>query len=73
MIAAPITRIAHTVDSSPEEKPDRMVVAGPVVEDSAISRTGLRRVDVKCSVRSWMTLANRRPNKTAQKVRKSPT
>ncbi len=30
MITAPITRIAHTVDSRPTAKPLRIVVAGPV-------------------------------------------
>jgi hypothetical protein len=48
--AAAITRIAHTVDSSPTEKPDRIVVAGPVCVASAISCTGLNFVSVKYCV-----------------------
>jgi hypothetical protein len=58
------------VDSSPVAKPDRMVVAGPVNDDSAISWTGLRRVDVKCSVRIWITLARSSPMTTATKGRR---
>jgi len=30
-MAAPISSADHTVDSSPTENPDRIVVAGPVV------------------------------------------
>src|SRR2546425_11314699 len=71
MIAPPITRMAHTVDSSPVANPDRIVVAGPVNDDSAISLTGLRLVEVKCSVKSWITLAGISPNATAQNVRRS--
>ena len=37
-------RTLQTVDSSPIEKPDRIVVAGPVWVDSAISCTGLNFV-----------------------------
>ncbi len=39
-IAIAIAMIAHTEDSSPIEKPESTVVAGPVRADSAISRTG---------------------------------
>ncbi len=46
MIVAAITRIAQTVDSRPTENPERIVVAGPVWEDSAISFTGFRLVEV---------------------------
>src|SRR5579863_3270629 len=49
-MATAIARMAHTVDSSPKAMPDKTVVAGPVRADSAISRTGGRSVDVKCSV-----------------------
>ena len=45
----------QTVDSSPIEKPDRIVVAGPVSVDSAISWTGLNFVSVKYCVRTWIT------------------
>ena len=38
--------MANTVDSRPELMPERMVVAGPVREASAISRTGAFSVDV---------------------------
>src|SRR6185503_11031213 len=58
--------MAHTVDSRPVANPARMVVAGPVCEASAISCTGLRLVEVKCSVRTWMTEARIRPNSTAR-------
>src|SRR4051794_2268160 len=38
--------MANTDDSSPELMPDRIVVAGPVRDDSAISCTGAVSVDV---------------------------
>jgi len=41
--------------------PDRIVVAGPVSEDLAMSWTGLRSVAVKYSVSTWMTAARIRP------------
>jgi hypothetical protein len=46
MIAPTIASSAYTVDSSPVAKPARMVVAGPVSDASAISRTGLYWVAV---------------------------
>ena len=49
-MATAMARMAHTVDSRPKAMPDRTVVAGPVRADSAISRTGGRSVEVKCSV-----------------------
>ena len=55
----------HTVDSRPIEKPDRIVVAGPVTVDSAISWTGLYFVSVKYCVRTWITLARTSPIATA--------
>jgi hypothetical protein len=58
-------RIDQTVDSSPTEKPERIVVAGPVCVDSAISWTGLYFVSVKYCVRIWMMLASTRPSRTA--------
>ncbi len=73
MIVAAITRIAQTVDSRPTENPERIVVAGPVWEDSAISFTGCRSVEVKCSVSRWMTLARTSPMTTDQKTRMSST
>ena len=45
-----MARMAQTVDSRPMEMPARVVVAGPVRAASAISRTGGRSVEVKCSV-----------------------
>ncbi len=65
MIAAAMIRIDHTVDSSPTENPDRIVVAGPVRVDSAISWTGLNFVSVKYCVSTWITEASTRPNATA--------
>ena len=47
------------------EMPDRMTVAAPVVELSAISRTGLRLVSVKYPVSSWMVLASAMPIRMA--------
>ena len=58
--------MAHTVDSRPTENPDRITVAAPVWEDSATSFTGRLVVEVKCSVRIWMTEARMRPNRTAK-------
>ena len=46
MIAPATARSAHTVDSIPTANPERMVVAGPVWDASAISCTGLRVVEV---------------------------
>src|SRR4051794_19203131 len=65
IIAAPITSADHTVDSSPIENPDRIVVAGPVTVEAAISCTGLNFVSVKYWVIFWMTDASTRPIKTA--------
>jgi hypothetical protein len=67
----PMTRIDQTVDSRPIAKPDRIVVAGPVCVDSAISCTGLNFVSVKYCVRSWITLARISPNSTATAGRRS--
>ena len=53
-IAIAMAMIAHTEDSRPIEMPESTVVAGPVRADSAISRTGLRSVEVNCSV-IWLT------------------
>ena len=57
--------IGHTVDSRPELMPERTMVAGPVRADSAISRTGVRSVDVKYSVRRLSACARTRPTTTA--------
>ena len=38
---------AQTLDSMPTDRPDRMVVAGPVLVDLTISLTGAFRVEVK--------------------------
>src|SRR5581483_536063 len=71
VIATPIVMamatMAHTLDSRPEEVPERTVVAGPVRAASAISRTGSRSVDVKYSVRWLTTCASTRPTTTAPK------
>ena len=64
-------RIAQTVDSSPTENPDRIVVAGPVCVDSAISCTGLYFVSVKYCVRIWIMLARTSPISTATAGRRS--
>ncbi len=45
-IAAAMATIENTDDSSPELMPERIVVAGPVRVDSAISRTGDVSVEV---------------------------
>ena len=50
--------MAHTDDSRPRAMPERTVVAGPVRADSAISLTGLRSVEVKCSV-IWLATSTR--------------
>src|SRR2546428_11579501 len=62
--------IDQTVDSSPIEKPDRIVVAGPVTVASAMSCTGLYLVSVKYCVRTWITLARISPSSTATAGRK---
>ena len=49
--AIQIAMIDHMLDSSPLLVPDSTTVAGPVRDDSAISCTGARSVDVKYSVR----------------------
>jgi hypothetical protein len=59
------------VDSRPRAKPDRIVVAGPVWVDSAISCTGRNFVSVKYCVRTWMMLARIRPIRTATAGRSS--
>ena len=64
-------RADHTVDSRPVENPDRIVVAGPVTVDSAISCTGLYFVSVKYWVRTWITLARISPISTAAAGRQS--
>jgi hypothetical protein len=70
-ITAAMMRIDQTVDSRPIAKPDRIVVAGPVWVDSAISCTGLYFVSVKYCVRIWITLARISPNRTATAGRTS--
>ena len=65
MIAPAMISTDHTVDSRPIENPDRIVVAGPVTVDSAISWTGLYLVSVKYWVRTWITLASSKPITTA--------
>ncbi len=42
-----MTTSAQTLDSIPIERPERMVVAGPVLVESTISLTGARLVEVK--------------------------
>ena len=57
-MAMAMAMIAHTDDSRPMAKPESTVVAGPVRADSAISLTGLRSVEVKCSV-IWLATSER--------------
>src|SRR5687767_391786 len=64
-MAIAIATIAHTVDSRPELIPESTVVAGPVRDDSAISWTGARSVEVKYSVRWLTTWASTKPMTTA--------
>ena len=65
-MAMAMAMIAHTDDSRPMAIPERTVVAGPVRADSAISRTGLRSVEVKCSV-IWLRASDKDdPGETAQ-------
>ncbi len=70
-IAAQITRMEYTVDSSPYENPDKMVVAGPVWVAAAMSFTGFRFVEVKYSVSTWIAAARTRPMTTAHATRRS--
>ncbi len=64
-MASTMAMIAHTDDSRPSEMPARVRVAGPVRADSATSRTGLRSVDVKCSVITLATSIRTTPVSTA--------
>src|ERR1700722_7822081 len=64
-MATAMAMIAHTVDSSPSAIPDSTAVAGPVRVDSAISLTGPRSVDVKCSVIWLATSTKMTPVSTA--------
>ncbi len=67
-MATEIATIAQTVDSSPVLVPDRMVVAGPVRAESAISWTGSLSVEVKYSVSRLTTWASTSPATTAPKT-----
>ena len=58
--------IAQTDDSRPIAKPASTVVAGPVRADSAISLTGCRSVEVKCSVMRLAASERPTPVSTAQ-------
>ena len=57
-MARTMAMIAHTEDSRPREMPARVRVAGPVRAVSATSFTGLRSVEVKCSV-IWLATSMR--------------
>ena len=72
-MAMAMAMIAHTEDSRPMEMPESTVVAGPVRADSAISRTGLRSVEVNCSVIWLATRESTTPVSTAQKTFRSWT
>ena len=72
-MAMTMAMIAHTLDSRPIEIPASTVVAGPVRVASAISRTGLCSVEVKCSVMRLATFASTTPTSTAQKTLRSCT
>jgi len=56
-----MTSSAHTDDSMPTERPERMVVAGPVRVDLTISFTGARRVAVKYEVSGLNATASATP------------
>src|SRR5438874_2292929 len=62
---------AYTEDSSPDEIPDRTVVAGPVRAASAMSRTGEYSVPVKYSVSRLTIWASTRPTTTARNTFRS--
>jgi len=49
----------------PLDVPDKMTVAGPVSEASAMSWTGRRFISVKYPVSNWMALASTMPMNTA--------
>ncbi len=68
-----MTSMAHTDDSSPTATPINIVVASPVRVAAAISLTGPRLMEVKCSVRREMNTESTRPKHVAQKTRRSPT
>src|SRR5512139_3059173 len=68
-----ITISAHTLDSIPTDKPDRIVVAGPVSVDSTISLTGGFLVDVKYEVNGLNATARPTPIAVSIPIRQSPT
>ena len=67
-IATAMAITAQTDDSSPIANPESTVVAGPVRADSAISLTGARSVEVKCSVIIEAASDKITPVRTAQKT-----
>ena len=67
-MAIAMAMIAHTRALEAEGEAASTVVAGPVRADSAISRTGLRSVEVKCSVIRLAASERPTPVSTAQKT-----
>src|SRR5512139_2589749 len=68
-----MTISAHTLDSIPTDKPERIVVAGPVSVDSTISLTGGFFVDVKYEVKGLNATARPTPIAVSIPMRQSPT
>ena len=64
-MARTMAMMAHTEDSRPSARPDRVRVAGPVRAVSATSLTGPRSVEVKCSVIWLATSIRTTPVRTA--------
>ena len=71
-IAAASTMVVQTADSIPTAKPERMVVAEPVVVAFFTSCTGFLSVPVKYSVRRSMLIASRIPMVVTAKERHQP-
>ena len=66
-----ITSNAHTLDSMPTDKPERMVVAGQVSVDSTISLTGGFLVEVKYEVKGLKATARPTPMAVNMPMRQS--
>src|SRR5512136_771743 len=68
-----MTISAHTLDSMPTDRPERIVVAGPVSVDSTISLTGGFFVEVKYEVNGLNATARPTPIAVSIPIRQSPT
>src|SRR5512139_4116384 len=66
-----MTISAHTLDSIPTDRPERIVVAGPVSVDSTISLTGGFFVDVKYEVNGLNATARPTPMAVSIPIRQS--